>query len=521
MKGVTAASRFWNYAAIALLVCSSYPVLAATGDAVDCGSCHISSEPGDPISALHASPHWQSSTPGTPVNGEGCIACHGDSAAHADAPTTFQPDVSFGPRWTSTVDAQNQVCLACHDGDGGDGGKYWKSGLHARQDLTCSSCHDSHTAADPVTTAANQSQVCGVCHKVQKEGIHDLPELLSENPPCSSCHNAHGDPHPASVMLANRSEGCRACHDLQQMMAAPTATPRANNYHKVMASAERTCIDCHRGVAHVDADNFAAVVAGGFESMQIDLFYPGQTDNETLLSEHRGAQALRQGRSCRQCHLGEGRMLGEALAPAGTSPSLPVDVSFRQDSGYLDLTISFSGNASSIAVMFDDGSVDDFNRDGCWAACHSDLPGMSQDRGLQPGKYLRASRTQTRSIGRPPIIADAATLAQMRAAGFYVELWQVSLDAPETGALSVFEILEVPHPVADSPVMAEAEREGSSWTVTFRRPLQDPQKPLIPGRVYSFGIAIHGDGASGAQHWVSLPMTVSLGGADTDFIAGQ
>jgi hypothetical protein len=305
------------------------------------------------------------------------------------------------------------------------------------------------------------------------------------------------------------------------MMADPATSPRANSYHKVMASSDRTCIDCHRQVAHVDAENFAAVVAGGFESHRINLFYPDQTDSETLLGEHHGAQALRQGRNCRQCHLGEARKLGEALAPAGTTPFFPVEISFRQADRRMNLSVSFSGNASSVAVMFDDGSVDAFTSAGCWASCHSDLPGMSRDRGQGLEKYLQASRAQERAIGRAAINQDAQTLALMRQSGFYVDLWQVSLTPPDAGALRVFEILEAPTRVANSPISATVSSSNGIQTVTFSRPFDDPVKPLIPGRAYTFGVAIHGAGASGAEHWVSLPLTVSLDGADTDFVVGQ
>jgi hypothetical protein len=44
-------------------------------------------------------------------------------------------------------------------------------------------------------------------------------------------------------------------------------------------------------------------------------------------------------------------------------------------------------------------------------------------------------------------------------------------------------------------------------------------KTFIPGKRYTFGMALHGADRSGAEHWVSLPMTFSLDGDDTDFLA--
>jgi DmsE family decaheme c-type cytochrome len=505
-----------------LFVGALLAAILATGgyaqDAPDCGSCHIPREAGDAISGLNASVHGQTSIAGTPANGDGCQACHGKSSAHADSPTNRQPDISFGPRWTTAAPQQNEACLGCHaDNQGAD----WVDGLHAEQDLTCSNCHDAHVAHDPIASAGGQIEVCSVCHKVQKDGMHDLPEHLADNPPCSSCHEPHGDPHPASVLLSNRSEGCRTCHDLQQMMASPTTLPRANSYHKVMASPDRTCIDCHRGVAHVDASNFAAILAGGFESHPVNLFYPGQTDSERLLTEHSGAQALRQGRNCRQCHIGEAEALGELLAVADTAPMLPSNISFRQDGDHIELSVRISGPADSVAVMFDDGQVEDFARGGCWAACHSDMPGMSRDRGQGISKYLRAARAQERSIGRPAINHNAETLERMRGAGLYVELWQTSLKAGDFGATRTFTVLEAPLESGSPAVTSTVSQSDNTTTVTFRRPVNDAEKPLIPGRAYTFGVAVHGSGRSGAQHWVSLPLTVSLDGFDTDFVVAQ
>jgi DmsE family decaheme c-type cytochrome len=504
-----------------LAVFMSMASLAAspTPEAPACDGCHFPDEIGDAMGGLHGSVHWQEDTADTPANGDGCASCHGTSRNHANAPTTMQPDISFGPRWTNSVSEQNEACLSCH---GEEQRQDWIAGEHADEDLTCGNCHDSHLAEDPILGSANgQNQVCGVCHKIQKDGIHDLPEHLPDNPPCSSCHEPHGDPHPSPIMLSNRSEGCRACHDLEQMMASPTAPPRANSYHKVMASPERTCVDCHRSVAHVDAANFAAILAGGFESHPVNLFFPDQTDSEALLTEHPGGQALRQGRNCRQCHIGEAAELGELLAGPGVTPWLPVTVGFQRAGDRMELSVSFEGTADSVAVMFDDGHVEDFTRGGCWAACHSDMPGMTRDRGQGLNKYLRASRAQARSIGRPAINHNPETLERMRGAGLYVELWQISLGTSNDGTTQVQTILEAPRPDETPNVTSTVQRSEGTTTVTFSRAIDDALKPLIPGRAYTFGVAVHGGGSTGAEHWVSLPLTVSLDGFDTDFVVAE
>ena len=492
---------------------------ALAADDATCIDCHVAAY-SEHLDAMRSSPHWNAANPAAPVNANGCRACHGPSTKHIAAPTKLQPDVSFGPRWTSSVAVQNGACLTCHT-EGKPSG--WKTGVHAAGDLTCTNCHDSHARDDAARIAGSQAEFCTVCHKVQKDGMHHLPERLADNPPCTTCHNPHADPRPQLTMLDSRSAGCRTCHDLQQMLTNPSVSPKANSYHKTMQSPDRTCIDCHSGVAHVDTADFAAVLAGGFTSHELMLFYPGQSDSEWILGEHPGAQSLRQGRNCRQCHLGEAESLGNKLAPAGIKPTVSIELSFARAGGQLEVSISWTGeaNANDVAVMFGGDEVEDFARGGCWATCHSDMPGMTRDRNQGIEKYLRASRAQLRSIGRPPIIHDAGTLAEMTAAGAYVELWRANLAQATVADVEVYRVLDRRDRVAEPVVTARGGYVDGRWTVTFSRPLADARKSIEAGRTYTLGVALHGDGKSGADHWVSLPVTLSLDGIDTDFVAKQ
>jgi cytochrome c-type protein NapC len=52
-------------------------------------------------------------------------------------------------------------------------------------------------------------------------------------------------------LKANDSQECRNCHDAERMVLALQST-RAQKFHKKMLSGERTCIDCHSGIAHPD-----------------------------------------------------------------------------------------------------------------------------------------------------------------------------------------------------------------------------------------------------------------------------
>jgi len=198
-----------------------------------------------------------------------------------------------------------------------------------------------------------------------------------------------------------------------------------------------------------------------------------------------------------------------------------IDLAFATDGGDMLVTVTWAGspNDNDAAIMFSGDEVEDFAREGCWAACHSDMPGMTRDKNGSVGKYLLSSRAQERSIGRPPLVKDEETLARMVSAGEYVELWVANLDQGGLGSLEVYRILDSMQPLADAPVSATASYADGRWRVTFRRAMDDARKPIVADRDYTLGVAIHGDGKSGAEHWVSLPVTVSLDGFDTDFVA--
>jgi cytochrome c-type protein NapC len=319
-------------------------------------------------------------------------------------------------------------------------------------------------------------------------------------------------------MLANRSKGCRTCHDFEKMQASSKVSDKAKNYHRVMQKVDRTCVDCHAGVAHRNKENFKELLASGVHNLSLDLFYPAKSDGDWLLAEHAGAQQLRQGRNCRQCHYNEAKELGLALAPKGIKPSIPAKIRINKVNNNIQLTVSWQGsiNDNSVAVMYDNGQVEDFTRMGCWATCHGDLPDMSRDRGLDKTKYLLSSLKQQYSVGFPAIVFDEKILDEKRAKGEYVELLRASLDKGKLTKLTRYEILTERKEIALEKFSATAKFANGKWVVTFIKPINNKLK--FNNKTLTLGIAIHRDGESQGEHKVSLPVTVSLDGVGTDFM---
>ncbi len=498
-----------------LLACLlAWPATAADGGPEACLDCHDYGED-SPVHRVLAGAHGLDAES---TGGRGCLACHGDSAGHRAAPRRNAPDVSYGPRWSASAGDQDATCLGCHEENTA---RNWEHALHMHNNLTCVTCHDMHSEEDRVQVAETQAAVCETCHKVQKQGIHGMERRKRRNPPCASCHNPHDHEDAQATLLATGSEGCTTCHDLARMAESRRVSDQAKRYHRVMDNPERTCLDCHEGIAHAPADSAPPWHPQAVASASVTLFYPGMTDSSWLLHDHPGAQPLRQGANCRQCHRGDEVQMGEILADGKVTPtSRVVDVAVAQLDEALRLTISWEGppDDAQLSLMWGDRSVDALARGGCFAACHSDMPGMRGDRGAVSQKYLALSRVQQQSVGRPAIVADAAALEALASEGKLAEIWRLDLAKNE---LQVAPLLEATPWRDSSLIQINKSYDQGRWEVVLSRQLDDTETGfmILPGRRYTFGIALHGTDQDGAAHWVSLPLTLSFGGDDTDFTA--
>lgn len=488
------------------------------GDAALCLGCHDYG-PDSPVHEVQAGSHGIGDNPDEAGGRRGCQDCHGTSAKHARAPTQVSPQVSFGPRWTATSAAQDSQCLACHETDQA---AHWPDALHMLNNLTCVTCHDIHAEQDKVLFPDQQAQVCTTCHKAQKKGIHGLEDFTDLNPPCTSCHNPHDHESAQGRMLENGSEGCRSCHNLERMERSAKIPDKIKGFHRSMSNPDNTCLDCHEDVAHAPADSVTNMFPRALSSRRVTLFYPGMADSDWLTRDHPGSQPLRQGRNCQQCHRGEEASMGEAQAGDISPPAREVTIAFASGGEDLVITLDWAGpeDDSDISLMWDDGGSEAFRRGGCFAACHSDLPGMSRDRGQHTAKYLASSRSQRERLGRPSLQKSAAELEQLMTAGDFVDMWRVQL---ASGTLETASILAGVAWEPTNLIQINKNYSNGHWTVALTIPLNntDSPKPFTPDGKYTFGIALHGVVNSGGKHWVSLPMTMSFAGDETDYKVEQ
>lgn len=277
---------------------------------------------------------------------------------------------------------------------------------------------------------------------------------------------------------------------------------------------------------------------------EVVLFYPGQSSLEWVLSgEHGGAPKVKNGKACKECHLGEEKDMGATLvsgsknepAPIPAKPAfIPVQVKAAQDGGKLLVRLEFKEGAqpnskmdpdfaTKVTMMLDDGRLPEAAQAGCWGTCHEDAAKMPAAGTAERTKYLSRSRAKTGRQGGGDELVAAAELEKMQAAGQYMEYWQARLKPGAAAQAAGGTILDKRVEAKSAPVTAEATQSGDGWTVTLARPLaaQAPFKTIEAGKTYNVGFAIHAGNTARRFHYVSLEHTLVLDKGDADLVAAK
>lgn len=237
----------------------------------------------------------------------------------------------------------------------------------------------------------------------------------------------------------------------------------------------------------------------------VGVFHAGVTPMEWVgkRSDHSGTAGLKKGETCVGCHEEKGslnfdfkRLAGKDLEPKGAPKTMtyPVSVQAAYDATNLYMRLTFkvpAGGADAgdkenevkATVMFPDAKVQIASQAGCWASCHSDaktMPG-ADDKKTKYTKDGAYELMQWRSAAGAKV-ADGTVTTSRKMDG---------------GTLAA---------------KAEGAKAGDTYTVTFTR--KNPGE----GKAVPFGLAIHGDHASGRFHHVSLGYMLGVG-ADGDIKA--
>lgn len=219
-----------------------------------CKACHS-----DEYSSWEKSSHWKTTLnkKGGPA-AQGCEACHGAAASHVADPTDTSKLFLFTKASAKDVNAR---CLECH----ASGTEHMQAvnSLHAKNDVSCTSCHSAHHATQPqFLLVKTQPELCYSCHLQQKPQFqmpfhHRVNEGLVQ---CTDCHNPHGTAQPHQLRVSSsqdavcfkchsdkrgpfvfehevvKVEGCEACH-------TPHGSP--NPHLLKVSNVNLLCLQCH------------------------------------------------------------------------------------------------------------------------------------------------------------------------------------------------------------------------------------------------------------------------------------
>ena len=144
-----------------------------------------------------------------------------------------------------TMSATNteQFCTSCHEMRDNPG-MLLKGTTHFKNKSgvrpTCSDCHVPHEFIPKMIRKIEASRE--VWGKIT--GIIDTPEKYAAHAPAMKRREI-------ARLRANDSRECRNCHDTERWMTA-LQTTKSQEYHAAKRINNKTCIDCHTGIAHPD-----------------------------------------------------------------------------------------------------------------------------------------------------------------------------------------------------------------------------------------------------------------------------
>ncbi len=229
------------------------PAPSAYAGSEACASCHE-----DLYQKFQKNPHQiLESHPKKGWQKKSCEACHGPGATHVET-ADAQQIIGFSKLAVQQITTR---CLNCHGRMDQHAG--FAGGLHGRNQVSCTDCHNIHAPSQSVHLwAVKSDQLCVRCHRenlaaFNKPYRHKLQEGMIQ---CVDCHQPHGGLNPRQIRVANgneaaclkchtdkrgpfvfehepmRMEGCTACHEPHGSV---------NTKMLIRSQVSQLCLECH------------------------------------------------------------------------------------------------------------------------------------------------------------------------------------------------------------------------------------------------------------------------------------
>jgi predicted CXXCH cytochrome family protein len=157
-----------------------------------------------------------------------CVGCHGEVVEDSDryvhdaleskgmCTNCHNPHRGYGKELLRKVG--DDICFSCHD----EKSKKGRDVVHAPVVDGCLNCHSAHSSDERFLLSSGINELCESCHadELQMHG-HILGEdakdpRTGEDLTCASCHNSHSSDIPSLLRAEPKRELCMGCHYLDR-----------------------------------------------------------------------------------------------------------------------------------------------------------------------------------------------------------------------------------------------------------------------------------------------------------------
>jgi len=136
----------------------------------------------------------------------------------------------------------DEFCVSCHELEINIGVDYETRSHASNPRGVRAGCADCHVPEPLVPKYMRKARAIGeIYHHIA--GTIDTPEKFE-------AHRMTMATRVWRDMLSNDSRECRSCHDADRWIVADQSE-RAREFHETSMTRGKTCISCHKGVAHV------------------------------------------------------------------------------------------------------------------------------------------------------------------------------------------------------------------------------------------------------------------------------
>ncbi len=152
-----------------------------------------------------------------------------------------------GFNWTLEATNTEEFCISCHEMKDNVFAEYKETIHYSNRTGIRASCSDCHVPKEFIHKIIRKIHATNeLYHKLL--GTIDTTEKYEAKRHQLAQHVWQG-------MKATNSRECRNCHDFSQMNA-DKQKPAAAKQHALAQTQDKTCIDCHKGIAHKLSDEF-------------------------------------------------------------------------------------------------------------------------------------------------------------------------------------------------------------------------------------------------------------------------